>query len=83
MMLRRHIERSRPLVEALAEIGPRYEATPAQVAVNWLINFQGEAIVTIPGASKVHHAEQSAGAMGFRLNDEDMSRLDELSSMFR
>ena len=83
MMLRRHIERSRPLVEALEEIGPRYGATPAQVAVNWLVNFQGETVVAIPGASKVHHAEESAGAMAFKLSEEDMARLAELSSIFR
>ena len=83
MMLRRHIERSRPLVKALEEIGPRYGATAAQVAVNWLVNFQGETVVAIPGASKVHHAEQSAGAMSFRLAGEDMARLNELSSIFR
>jgi aryl-alcohol dehydrogenase-like predicted oxidoreductase len=83
MMLRRHIERSRPLVEALEEIATRYETTPAQVAVNWLVNFQGETVVAIPGASKVHHAEQSAGAMTFKLSDADMVRLDELSAIFR
>ena len=83
MRLRRHIERSRPLVEALEEIGARYGATPSQVAVNWLINFQGESVVAIPGASKVHHAAESARAMSFNLNDEDMSLLDELSSIFR
>jgi len=83
MMLRRHIERSRPLVEALEEIGPRYGATPAQIAVNWLVNVQGETVVAIPGASKVHHAEQSAGAMSFRLAGEDMARLNDLSSIFR
>jgi aryl-alcohol dehydrogenase-like predicted oxidoreductase len=83
LRLRRHIERSRPLVEALEEIGTRYGATPSQVAVNWLIHFQGEAVVTIPGASRVQHAAESAGAMSFKLNEKDMIRLDELSSIFR
>jgi len=82
LMLRRHIERSRPLVEALAEIGPGYGATPAQVALNWLINFQGDTVAAIPGASKVHHAQQSAGAMSFKLTDKDISRLNELSLIF-
>ena len=78
-MIRRNLERSRPLVNALAEIGEKHGATPAQVALNWLIHFQGQAIVTIPGATKADQAAQSAGAMGFRLAEEDMQRLDELS----
>jgi len=79
MSLRRQIESSRPLVEALEEIAARYEATAAQVALNWLIHFHGETVVTIPGASKVTHAEQAAGAMSFKLSAEELARLDELS----
>ena len=83
MGLRRRLERSRPLVEALDEIATEYDANPAQVALNWLINFQGQTVVAIPGASKVHHAEQSARAMKFKLSDEELARLDELSREFR
>ena len=70
---------SRSLVQALDEIGLKYEATPAQVALNWVINSHGETVVTIPGATKVHQAEESAGAMKFKLTDEEMTRLNELS----
>jgi aryl-alcohol dehydrogenase-like predicted oxidoreductase len=83
MMLRRRIERSRPLITALDEIAATYDVTPAQVALNWLIHFQGETMVAIPGASKAQHAEQNAGAMRFRLLDEELARLDELSRVFR
>ena len=79
MLLRRQIESSRPLVEALEELAARYEATAAQVALNWLIHFNGETVVTIPGASKVTHAEQAAGAMSFKLTEDELARLDELS----
>jgi aryl-alcohol dehydrogenase-like predicted oxidoreductase len=73
------LEHTRPLIDALAEIGAQYDATPAQVALNWLIHFQGDAVVAIPGASKVKQAEESAGAMKFRLSDGEMARLDALS----
>ena len=82
-MLQRNIERSRPLIEALETIAARYNVTLAQVALNWVINFQGETVVTIPGATKVHQVEQSAGAMKFKLSDEELSQLDELSRLFR
>jgi aryl-alcohol dehydrogenase-like predicted oxidoreductase len=77
------IEKSRPLVLAMDEIGAKYNATPAQVALNWVIHSHGETIVTIPGATKKSQAEESAGAMKFSLSDDEMSRLDELSRGFR
>ncbi len=78
--LRAGIEKSRPLIAALDEIGARYDATPAQVALNWVIHSQGETVVTIPGATRVSQAEESAGTMKFKLSDEDIARLNELSN---
>ena len=51
-MMRRNLERTRPLINAMDEIASRYTATIAQVALNWVINFNGEIVVTIPGATK-------------------------------
>jgi aryl-alcohol dehydrogenase-like predicted oxidoreductase len=83
MMAQRFIERGRPVINALEEIAAKYHATPAQVALNWLVTFHGETVVAIPGASKAHHAQQNAEAMNFRLRDEDMARLDDISRAFR
>jgi aryl-alcohol dehydrogenase-like predicted oxidoreductase len=83
LMMRRHIERSGPVVDALQEIADKHDVVPGQVALNWLVNFQGESVVAIPGASKVYQAEQNAGAMKINLSDEEMARLDELSRGFR
>jgi aryl-alcohol dehydrogenase-like predicted oxidoreductase len=79
MLLQRRVEHSRPLVKALEQVATRYDATPAQVALNWLVNSQGETVVAIPGASKVHHAKQNADALRVRLSDEEMTRLDDAS----
>jgi len=83
MMMRRELERTQPLIAVLENISANYDATPAQVALNWLIYFQGDRVVAIPGASKVEQAEQSAAAMNFQLSEEDMDRLDEVSSALR
>jgi aryl-alcohol dehydrogenase-like predicted oxidoreductase len=83
MMLRRNLERSRPLMQALEEFATRYEVTPAQVALNWVIHFHGDAVVAIPGTSKERQAAEAAGAMNFKLSDEELARLDELSREFR
>ncbi len=82
-MLERNLKPSRPLVEAMQVIAEKYAATVAQVALNWLIHAQGEIVVVIPGASKVSQAAQSAGAMSFKLNVEEIHKLDELSKQFR
>lgn len=77
--LQAQLEKSRPLVQALEEIGTKYSVTPAQVALNWVIHFKGDTVVTIPGATKVSQAAESAGAMHFKLSGEELARLDELS----
>jgi aryl-alcohol dehydrogenase-like predicted oxidoreductase len=77
--MQRNLERTRPLINTMDEIASRYEATIAQVALNWLINFNGEIVVTIPGATKILQAKESAAAMNFRLSDEEMARLDDVS----
>jgi aryl-alcohol dehydrogenase-like predicted oxidoreductase len=81
--LQRGLEKSRPLVQALEEIGTRYNTTPAQVALNWVIHIHGETIVTIPGATRASQAQESAGAQRFKLTDDEMARLDELSRQYR
>ncbi len=80
--LQSQLEATRPLVAALEEIAAPHNATPAQVALNWLVTFHGDTVVTIPGATKVSQVEQSAGAMKFTLSAEELSRLDELSRPF-
>jgi aryl-alcohol dehydrogenase-like predicted oxidoreductase len=77
--MQRNLERSRKLINAMDEITTSSGATIAQVALNWLINFNGEIVVTIPGATKVRQAEENAGAMNLRLSDDEIARLDDLS----
>lgn len=81
--MQRNIEGSRPLVAALEEIGAQHSVSAAQVALNWAISFHGETIVAIPGATKVHQAEEGAAAMHFRLATDELARLDELSRAWR
>jgi aryl-alcohol dehydrogenase-like predicted oxidoreductase len=79
MRLRRQLEHSRPLMKVLVKIGENYGATPAQVALNWLIHSQGEIVVAIPGASKVSQAREAAQAMTFKLSDVEIEELGQLS----
>jgi aryl-alcohol dehydrogenase-like predicted oxidoreductase len=77
--IQRLLENSTPLVNTLDEIAKKHNATPTQVALNWLVNFNGETVVAIPGAKKAHQAEESAGALHFNLSKDEMEQIDELS----
>jgi aryl-alcohol dehydrogenase-like predicted oxidoreductase len=67
-----------PLVKKLREIGEEDEdKTPAQVALNWVIC---KGAVPIPGAKNAQQASQNAKVMGWRLTDEQISILDEVSA---
>lgn len=83
MFMGQSIHATQPLIDALEQIGSNYNASPAQVALNWLVNFNGEIVVAIPGASKPEQAEEAAGAMGFKLSAEEIDLLDRLSRQFR
>lgn len=77
------LEKSRPVTELVKQLASKYQATPSQVALNWLIHFSGETVVAIPGATKAAHAAENTGAMNFRLSQEDMFLLDEVSRGFK
>jgi len=83
MFKRKGLEKSKPVTELVKELALKYGATPSQVALNWLINFHGDTVVAIPGATKAHHAEENTGAMKFLLSKEDMLLLDGASQGFK
>jgi aryl-alcohol dehydrogenase-like predicted oxidoreductase len=62
------------LVAELRGIGDAHGGrTPSQVALAWLI---AKGAVPIPGAKNRTQAEENAGALGWRMNDEEVDRLD-------
>jgi aryl-alcohol dehydrogenase-like predicted oxidoreductase len=81
--LRLQLERSRELMAALQEIAAGNGVSPAVVALSWVVNFYGETVVAIPGATKVSQAEQNVQANRFKLPAEEMERLDLLTRRFR
>ena len=67
----------------MKEIAVKYNVTPSQVALNWLIHFNGDVVVTIPGATKVSQAQEAAGAMKFVLTFDELARLAEASHQLK
>lgn len=66
-----------PLITLLQQVGAKYDRTPAQVALNWLV-AQGN-VIPIPGAKSANQAQQNAGALGWSLTHEDLAQLDTVS----
>jgi aryl-alcohol dehydrogenase-like predicted oxidoreductase len=77
------LEKSKPVVELVKELAIKYNVSSSQVALNWLIHYHGSSVVAIPGATKENHVKENTGAMSFRLSDEDMVKLDQVSAIFK
>jgi aryl-alcohol dehydrogenase-like predicted oxidoreductase len=66
----------------VTEVARRLGATPAQVALAWLLR-RSEVMLPIPGTSSRHHLEENTGAVDVDLPDEDFDRLDRLGRPIR
>jgi aryl-alcohol dehydrogenase-like predicted oxidoreductase len=67
------------LVELLRSIGERKRATPAQIALGWLL-AQRPWIVPIPGTTKLHRLEENIGAVSVELTTDDLREIDAAAS---
>ncbi len=65
------------LVDAVRAVAERVGATPAQVALAWVL-AQGEHVVPIPGTKRVERLEENAAAADLVLSPEDLAELDAL-----
>ena len=68
-----------PLIKLLTEIGQDHGGkSNAQVALNWVIC---KGALPIPGAKNEEQAQQNTGALGWKLTDDEVARLDEASDL--
>jgi aryl-alcohol dehydrogenase-like predicted oxidoreductase len=63
------------LVDLLGEIAARKKATPAQIALAWLL-AQKPWIVPIPGTTKLHRLEENIGAASIELTSDDLRDIE-------
>jgi pyridoxine 4-dehydrogenase len=61
---------------SLEQIAERHGATPAQIAIAWLL-ARSEVMLPIPGTSSVAHLEENVAAAGIELSDEEIAELNE------
>jgi aryl-alcohol dehydrogenase-like predicted oxidoreductase len=72
-----NLEANNKQVDLIAEIAREKQVTPAQLVLAWVLN-QGDFIVPIPGARKVHHLEDNAKATNVALSIDELERLNTL-----
>ena len=70
------------LVDLLKSIGERKNATPAQIALAWLL-AQKPWIVPIPGTTKLNRLEENIGAVAVELSDDDLRDIDSAASKIK
>jgi aryl-alcohol dehydrogenase-like predicted oxidoreductase len=72
-----YLRRIQPLIERMNEIGRLHDGkSPAQVAINWTIC---KGTVPIPGAKNARQAISNAGALGWRLTEDEIAELEDLA----
>lgn len=67
-------ELAKPGFKILDELAKKYNKAQSQIAINWLISKKG--IVTITKSTKVEHLKENLGAIGWKLQQEDIDRLN-------
>ena len=73
------LKANQALIDLLGKIGKRKQATPAQIALAWLL-AQRPWIVPIPGTTKLHRLDENIGALAVELTADDLRDIDSAAS---
>jgi len=73
------LKANQALIDLLGSIAKRKEATPAQIALAWLL-AQRPWIVPIPGTTKLHRLEENIGASSVELTPDDLRDIETAAS---
>jgi len=76
------MEKNQAFVDLLKQVASEKSATPAQIALAWLL-AQRPYVVPIPGTTKQHRLEENVGAANVQLPADDLSKINEGASQIR
>ncbi len=76
-----NLDKAIPVIDALKRIALEHGATPTQVALAWLISKPN--VVVIPGASSISQLQANVESAQLDLTDEDISELNDVSSIYK
>jgi aryl-alcohol dehydrogenase-like predicted oxidoreductase len=71
------VDANQAIVDSVRAVADRRGATPAQVAIAWLLALDPH-VVPIPGTKRVAYLEENMGAAAVRLSADDLADLDEM-----
>ena len=69
------IDANRPIVDVVRRVAGRHDATPAQVALAWVLS-RGPHVVAIPGTKRIRYLEENAAGAELELTRADLDELD-------
>jgi aryl-alcohol dehydrogenase-like predicted oxidoreductase len=81
LFLPENVTAAHEMIETLRAIGKTHDATPAQVALAWVISHPN--VVAIPGASRVSQLEANVAAADLDLTGDEIANLNDVSARFR
>jgi aryl-alcohol dehydrogenase-like predicted oxidoreductase len=81
LFLPENLDRAQPLIEAVRAVAAAHDASPAQVALAWVISHPN--VVAIPGASSVDQLEANIAAADLELTVDELASLTRASDAFR
>lgn len=76
-----HADNNVQLVNEFADLAKNKNATPAQLALAWVL-AQGDDIIPIPGTKKRKYLQENAGAVDIKLSTEDLQAIDALLNKY-
>src|SRR5438552_5750510 len=76
------LKANQALIDLLGRIAERKKATPAQIALAWLL-AQKSWIVPIPGTTKLHRLEENIGAVAIELTPDDLREIESAASKIK
>jgi aryl-alcohol dehydrogenase-like predicted oxidoreductase len=76
------LKANQAVVDLLGQIAKRKQASPAQIALAWLL-AQKPWIVPIPGTTKLHRLEENIGTTAVELTSDDLREIEEAASKIK
>jgi aryl-alcohol dehydrogenase-like predicted oxidoreductase len=76
------LKANQAVVDLLSDVAKQKNATPAQIALAWLL-AQKPWIVPIPGTTKLHRLKENLGASTIELTKEDLQQINEAASQIQ
>ena len=71
-----NFDKNKKLVDKISGIAKEKKATPAQIALAWLL-AQGEEVIPIPGTKRIDRLEENLKSLDIELSKEDLKKIEE------